>query len=730
LAVDPIHVYWANSSTGSIGRASLDGSDVNQSFVTGANNPVGVAVDAAELSPTHTSVYCAPDSAPIGTPASCTASVMDTSSGAPSAPSGTVTFAADIDGSVSNLGSCTLSSISTTMSTCQLAYTLHQTGSTVITATYGGDAEHAATYGQTAVSISYRSTSTSVTCSPTTVPVGVTSTCTVVVTDTDTGTPSVPTGSVQGFWSDSGQGGYIGSGSCNLSPVSSTQSQCALAYTPTAVGSGQTLISATHASDGVHGQNTMQASVGVSRRATSVAVSCSPALTVSGHQTLCTATVRDTGSGTWTTPTGALTFNGDVSSGWPGGVPPACNLSSTGSNSASCSLAYLPRLMGTQSRLDTITATYSGDAAHDGGSGATQVTVTLTATPAVLTRPASSVTAARAVLNATINPRGQPTVYRFEYGTSTAYGARTPTVDTAVGSDTADHAVSQAISGLALHTTYHYRVVATNPAGTGYGSDQQFTTQLIPTAAASVPGKVGALGAELKFTFACQGTAGQSCQVQTTATAIEKLSSSGTVTAVLSTKPRTGRYRVITILKGDVGAAAGQRKDVSTGLNSSGRMLRNKFKNIPSDVKITNTTNGAAIRTAKVTFGPDPPKTSLAATPTAKAAKVRFRLRCRGHSGQGCKGSARIATYEKLAADGKPVTGLSSAPAGKGKLVTIANISWSVRAGITGTIIVQINTTGQNLLKRFGKVPGTLTITPTYNGYTLPALTATITFKR
>ena len=40
-------VYWANYDTGTIGRADLDGSDVNQSFITGAIGPVGLAVGDA-----------------------------------------------------------------------------------------------------------------------------------------------------------------------------------------------------------------------------------------------------------------------------------------------------------------------------------------------------------------------------------------------------------------------------------------------------------------------------------------------------------------------------------------------------------------------------------------------------------------------------------------------------------------------------------------------------------
>src|SRR5918911_204635 len=42
-------VYWANSGTNSIGRANLDGTGADQSFITGANAPVGVAVDGAHI---------------------------------------------------------------------------------------------------------------------------------------------------------------------------------------------------------------------------------------------------------------------------------------------------------------------------------------------------------------------------------------------------------------------------------------------------------------------------------------------------------------------------------------------------------------------------------------------------------------------------------------------------------------------------------------------------------
>jgi hypothetical protein len=245
-----------------------------------------------------------------------------------------------------------------------------------------------------------------------------------------------------------------------------------------------------------------------------------------------------------------------------------------------------------------------------------------------------------------------------------------------------------------------------------------------------VPGKVGTLGANLRFTFSCRGTAGQVCQGQATATAIENLSANGkTITGVLAAMPRSGRQKVVTILKGDVSASAGQGKDASIALNSTGQMLRSKFKNVPSDVTITAATT--TIRTAKVTFGPDPPKTSLAGAPATNKARLRFVLRCRAPSGQTCRGAAKVMTFEKLGADGHTITGLSYRPWGNGKLVTLGIFSWSLRASNTTlTVAVEINATGKTLISKFGKVPATLTLAPTYSGYTLTPITANINFKR
>ena len=53
VAVDAGHIYWTNAGMGTIGRADLDGQNVNQSFITGVPDVFGVAVDAGHIYWTH-----------------------------------------------------------------------------------------------------------------------------------------------------------------------------------------------------------------------------------------------------------------------------------------------------------------------------------------------------------------------------------------------------------------------------------------------------------------------------------------------------------------------------------------------------------------------------------------------------------------------------------------------------------------------------------------------------
>jgi hypothetical protein len=87
----------------------------------------------------------------------------------------------------------------------------------------------------------------------------------------------------------------------------------------------------------------------------------------------------------------------------------------------------------------------------------------------------SAVGATSATLGATVsNPDVFAGTVSFQYGTSTAYGGTTPSQ--AVPAGAAGGSFGAALTGLAPGTVYHYRVVASNPDGTTFGPDQQFTT--------------------------------------------------------------------------------------------------------------------------------------------------------------------------------------------------------------------------------------------------------------
>jgi hypothetical protein len=84
------------------------------------------------------------------------------------------------------------------------------------------------------------------------------------------------------------------------------------------------------------------------------------------------------------------------------------------------------------------------------------------------------VTTSSAALNGSLDPHGLTTSVYFQYGTTSSYG-HTTAMQSQTGNTYRNIAAN--ISGLSTHTTYHFRIVATNSAGTRYGSDKTFRTQ-------------------------------------------------------------------------------------------------------------------------------------------------------------------------------------------------------------------------------------------------------------
>jgi hypothetical protein len=94
--------------------------------------------------------------------------------------------------------------------------------------------------------------------------------------------------------------------------------------------------------------------------------------------------------------------------------------------------------------------------------------------PIARTGPATSVGMTEATLTGSADANGHSTSWYFEYGTSTSYGTRTSS--RSAGSGRGFQSVSVTVSNLTPATIYHFRLVASNSAGTVNGSDGSLTT--------------------------------------------------------------------------------------------------------------------------------------------------------------------------------------------------------------------------------------------------------------
>ena len=117
-------------------------------------------------------------------------------------------------------------------------------------------------------------------------------------------------------------------------------------------------------------------------------------------------------------------------------------------------------------------------ALDDGAPGVQPVAVGVhlagTKAPTVVTGAATGLTVSGVDLNGTVNPEDAETTYSFEYGETTAYGARTAPTVLAAGPSAVP--VKVPVKGLATGRTFHARLVAQNSAGTTVGPDIGFAT--------------------------------------------------------------------------------------------------------------------------------------------------------------------------------------------------------------------------------------------------------------
>jgi hypothetical protein len=105
--------------------------------------------------------------------------------------------------------------------------------------------------------------------------------------------------------------------------------------------------------------------------------------------------------------------------------------------------------------------------------------------PTVTTAAATTITTNSATLNGTVNPNGLATDAHFEYGTDSTLASSTLTPDQAIGAGFAGESITDSLTGLIPGTTYYFRVVATNSAGTSEGLIVSFNTDAQPPTVAT-----------------------------------------------------------------------------------------------------------------------------------------------------------------------------------------------------------------------------------------------------
>lgn len=163
------------------------------------------------------------------------------------------------------------------------------------------------------------------------------------------------------------------------------------------------------------------------------------------------------------------------------------------------SLAEVGVARGSTLALVQFSRTVSGSASDYAPDSPPRYTLAIPATPtAPVVTPAVAIVAAgetSLTVGATVDPRGLPTTFRFQYGTTTAYGSETTTGDAGAGGTPVP--VTATVTGLQPGTAYNFRVVATNAAGTTFGPNQVATTTgpapTAQTTEATVTGRRSAL---------------------------------------------------------------------------------------------------------------------------------------------------------------------------------------------------------------------------------------------
>ena len=104
-------------------------------------------------------------------------------------------------------------------------------------------------------------------------------------------------------------------------------------------------------------------------------------------------------------------------------------------------------------------------------------------------------------LSGSVTAEGLSTTSHFEYGTTSAYGSSTSALE--LGAGYGPVTATQTLRELSPGTTYHFRLVASNAAGTNTSTDQTFSTKRVLALRVRVRGSAGAITTNPQSSIRC-----------------------------------------------------------------------------------------------------------------------------------------------------------------------------------------------------------------------------------
>jgi hypothetical protein len=330
-----------------------------------------------------------------------------------------------------------------------------------------------------------------------------------------------------------------------------------------------------------------------------------------------------------------------------------------------------------------------------------------------------------ATVAGTVDPDGKEvTECKFEYGTTTSYGASAE-CSKKPGSGQNTVPVTGAISGLTEHTTYHYRLVAKNAAGPGEGEDRTFVTGPAPAVVTEAASGTTTSSATLTATVNPEGANVEQCVFEYGST--PELGSSVECAA----RPGSGREPV---------SVSAPLSGLAPGTTYYYRVLAKTLSGtVQGETKSFQTQSPENIgagggETTATTPPPPPPPPPVPAVPAVKIGPVStvstsgsFTVTLTCPTGQtSCSGSVTLKTLKAVvaavghAAKGKPkaaILTLSSGSfelsGGQHKTVTL-RLSSAARALLakTHSIIARVTMVAHNPQGESATSTGTLTLKP------------------